>query len=169
MQNNSTTADKRIVAELNYGSKTAKRVGWEAWGFTVIAPGRIEVANASYGYLKGDHTYTVTIENVDGAALPTECECPADQHHDPDCKHKVALASIGGPTVLNAALDADGRALSRTNAESPLAQFVTDGGVQADAPPAETDGCPHDRAGCDGPQSDTVGCFECYRPNSGAP
>ena len=91
--------------QLNYSKKTARRVTWEAYEFTITSPGRVAVANASYGRLKDDHTYTVTIENVDGVALPAECECPADQHHDHACKHRVALASIAGPTILKAALN----------------------------------------------------------------
>ena len=91
---------------LDYNAKTARRVAWEAFEFTITSPGQVEVANASYGHLKADHTYTVTIEDVDGVALPTECDCPADQHQDSDCKHKVALANIGGPIILNAALNA---------------------------------------------------------------
>nr|WP_303647368.1 SWIM zinc finger family protein [Haloarchaeobius sp. FL176] len=39
---------------------------------------------------------------VDG--VPTSCTCPADEHYDDACKHRVAVA-IRGP-VLNAAVDA---------------------------------------------------------------
>ena len=106
METNDNDRQKPAVSYLNYGAKTAKRGSWEDWEFTVIGPHLIEVTNASYGYLKADHSYTVGVEVRDGVAVPAECECPADQFTENyDCKHKVALATVGGPTVLNAALD----------------------------------------------------------------
>lgn len=65
----------------------------------------MRVTNASYGYLKEDHSYLVGVEERGGRALPAECECPADIHYKKDCKHTVALATVGGPTVLNAAIE----------------------------------------------------------------
>lgn len=92
--------------QLDYSKKTARRASWEAYEFTITNPGQIKVANASYGYLKGDHTYTVTVEDMDGVALPAECNCPADQHQDSACKHRVSVAAKGGPTLLSATLNA---------------------------------------------------------------
>lgn len=105
MTTNAKTAKKRTAVEyLSFGAKTAKRVTWEAWEFTVVGPHLVEVTNASYGFEKDDHTYTVGVEECDGLAVPAECDCPADMYHeDYDCKHKVALAAIGGTTVLNVA------------------------------------------------------------------
>ena len=91
---------------LDYSEKTAKRASWEAYEFTITAPRTIQVTNASYGLMKDRHTYAVTVEEVDGAALPAECECPGDQHHEQACKHRVAVATKGGQTLLNAALNA---------------------------------------------------------------
>lgn len=91
---------------LSFGAKTSKRVSWEAWEFTVVGPHQIRVTNASYGYLKDDHSYPVGVEVRDGLALPAECDCPADKYRDEyDCKQKVALATVGGPTVLEAAVN----------------------------------------------------------------
>ena len=42
---------KSIVAELNFDTRTAKRVAWSEWEFTIVAPFEIEVCNASYGCL----------------------------------------------------------------------------------------------------------------------
>lgn len=75
---------------------------------TVEAPHLVRVTNASYGFEKADHSYLVGVEERGGLAVPIECECPADKYReDYDCKHKVALATVGGPTVLNAAVDYD--------------------------------------------------------------
>lgn len=99
------TADKSIVGELNFGAKTSKRVTWEAWEFTVAGPHQIEVTNASWGAEKADHSYLVAIEDRDGVPVPTDCGCKADRfREDYDCKHKVALATVGGPVVLQAAI-----------------------------------------------------------------
>ncbi|QSG11381.1 SWIM family zinc finger [Halapricum desulfuricans] len=134
MQTNAGDGQKSIVAELNFGAKTAKRVAWESWEFTVVSPYEVEVTNASYGYLKDDHSYRVMVAETDAGVLPVECECPADQYsEDYDCKHKVALAAIGGPTVLQAAVDFD-------PTPTPVR---ADGGCECDA---------HD-----------FPCFECYR------
>lgn len=164
MQTTNASEEKRTALEhLNYGAKTAVRVGCAAWEFTVSGTDKLAVTNASYGYLKDDHSYTVTIDDVNGVAIPETCECPADQFNDDyDCKHKVALASIGGPTVLSAALDGGGRALSRTTLDTPIRQPTTDSGIRGSSSPEETNGCPHNRAGCNGPESDKLGCFDCY-------
>lgn len=124
MTENDSAADKRNALEhLDYTPRTLKRVEWESWEFTVTGPHLIEVTNASYGYQKDDHSYTVGVDVRDGVAVPSECGCPADIHHDTDCKHRVALAIVGGPTVLNAAVDFDG---------TPALEAVTDGGCWCD-------------------------------------
>lgn len=106
MEDTTTTADKRIAEQLNYGAKTAKRVTWEAWEFSIEAPHLVRVTNASYGCEKDDHSYLVGVEDRDGLLVPAECECPADMYNEEyDCKHKLALATIGGPLVLRAAVD----------------------------------------------------------------
>ena len=106
MTTNDDTAEKRTAVEhLSFGAKTAKRVAWEAWEFTVEGPHQVRVTNASYGYLKDDHSYVVGVEVQNGQALPAECGCPADRYSEEyACKHRVSLATIGGPTVLNAAV-----------------------------------------------------------------
>ena len=145
MATNTESAEKRIALDhLNYGKKTAQRAAWEAWEFTVTGPGEIEVTNASYGYLKDRHSYAVKVAQAGGLAVPQTCECRADQYNELyDCKHKVALATIGGPTVLDAALAV---------ASVP----------PADKPPRETDNDglrPDGGCNCDGRD---FPCFECY-------
>jgi hypothetical protein len=167
MENIPTTADKRIVEELNYGSKTAKRVGWEAWEFAVEAPHLVRVTNASYGCVKGDHSYLIGIEDRDGLLVPSECECPADEYNEEyDCKHKVALATVGGPVVLQAAVDCptptvDGGETTRQTLEDRLR---ADGGAtteRSDAGPLPLDTKEPEECDC-GELSDDFPCFECY-------
>jgi len=135
MATTSPTRQNRTALEhLDYTPRTLKRVEWESWEFTVIGPHLIEVTNASYGFEKDDHSYTVGVAVRDGVAVPSECECPADIHHDTDCKHKTALAIVGGPTVLNAAVDFEG--------SSPVLGVATDGGCECDGHP--------------------LPCFDCY-------
>jgi len=132
MTENASAADKRIVEELNFGAKTAKRVGWEAWEFTVESPHLVRVTNASYGFEKDDHSYLVGVEDRDGLLTPSECECKADLYNeDYDCKHKVALATIGSPVVLEAAVNypTPSSDTERSNASTLADKLRADGGV----------------------------------------
>jgi len=132
MTDNDSAADKSIVNELNFGAKTAKRVGWEAWEFSIESPHLVRVTNASYGIEKDDHSYLVGVEDRDGHVVPAECECPADKYNEEyDCKHKVALATVAGPVVLQAAVDCPTPAVNteRTPTYTLKEQIRTDGGV----------------------------------------
>ena len=163
MSNNDTTAEKRIVEQLSFGAKTAKRVTWEAWEFTVVGPHQVEVTNASYGVEKDAHAYIVGVEERTGVPVPAECECPADKYNEEyDCKHKVALATVGGPTVLQAAVACSSSrpASSDENSPGPADRLKTDGGAVTEDPPEDT--CPNGKPWCPGPEGDTLPCFECY-------
>jgi hypothetical protein len=104
MTDDDSGREKNAVSLLRFGNKTAKRVAWEAWEFTVVGPNRVRVTNASYGVEKDKHSYTVELEERAGTLVPAKCECPADKwREDYDCKHKLALATVGGPVVLDAA------------------------------------------------------------------
>lgn len=92
------------LSELQYSEKTAKRAQFEGFEFSIEGPGRVRVTNASYGEEKDDHSYTVTV--TDG--VPTECTCPADEHREGACKHRVAVA-IRGP-IMEAAAGVPARA-----------------------------------------------------------
>lgn len=152
------TSDKKsAVRELSFGAKTAKRVTWEAWEFTIVGPYQVEVTNASYGYLKADHSYVVTVEERDGLAVPAECGCPADKHREEyDCKHKVALATVGGPTVLEAALAFETPAPTEPTPATPMSEKLRgDGGVPAASDSSEPD--------CDCAHFSGFPCWPCYR------
>lgn len=173
METNAPTAEKGIVAELQFGAKTAKRVAWEDWSFTIIGPLQVEVINESYGYLKDDHTYTVTVEERGGVVVPAECACPADRYREEyDCKHKVALATVGGPVVLEAARDfpaSDPEADSETATMAD--KLATDGGTKQAAtdperPRSNTETCPNGEEWCSGPDGDDLPCFACYQPET---
>ena len=142
------------VNQLNFGRKTAKRVAWEAWEFTVVGPHQVRVTNASYGFLKDEHAYVVGVKERDGQPVPAECECPADLYREEyDCKHKVALAAEGGLPVLKAALAFETPA---TPPDDPIVtvkdKLTTDGGV-----PGKGNLEPN----CD--CQDRFPCWECYR------
>lgn len=105
MTRNEPAAEKRIVDELTFDATTIKRVTWEAWEFTVVGPHQVKVTNASWGVEKADHRYVVGVAERDGVVVPAECGCKADRFHDQDCKHKLAVATVGGPIVLEAAIE----------------------------------------------------------------
>jgi hypothetical protein len=130
MSRNVASTEKRIVDQLSFGRKTAKRVTWEAWEFEIVGPQQIEVTNASYGFEKGDHRYIVTVEDRDGVFVPDKCECPADQYNEEySCKHRVAVATIGGPVVLGAAMVYTSDGGSHSGPITMADKIRTDGGT----------------------------------------
>jgi hypothetical protein len=173
MESTTTTADKTAVDELNFGAKTAKRVGWEQFEFAIESPHLVRVTNASYGCEKDEHSYLVGIEDRGGLLVPAECDCPADQYNEEyACKHRVALATIGGSVVMQAAakqstptLEA-GEQTSTTLAE----RMRPDGGVVVGEDRGEDNRliasqrgeCPNGEEHCPGPNGDSLPCFACY-------
>ena len=141
MGDHTTDRQKRIVQELTFDSRTAKRVRWTEWEFTIQAPQQIRVTNASYGIEKDSHIYTVAVANCeshDGLYVPLACDCPA-YHFGGDetaCKHMVAVAVCGGPVLLGAAMAYTGAEADDSepgNVESDAADrreraVATDGG-----------------------------------------
>ncbi|WP_275882504.1 SWIM zinc finger family protein [Halorhabdus sp. BNX81] len=167
MTDNNSAADKRIVNELQFGAKTSKRVGWETWEFEIEGPHLVRVTNASYGFEKDDHSYLVGIEERDGLLVPTECECPADQYNEEyDCKHKVSLATIGGPVVLQAAVDYETPTVDTegTTPQTLKSKLRTDGGVLTDQPddePNPLNAPERSECDCDDLHGDFP-CADCY-------
>ncbi|MDB9249299.1 SWIM zinc finger domain-containing protein [Halorubrum ezzemoulense] len=102
--NTDTVENSTVLEQLAFDTKTAKRVAWSDWAFTIVAPFEIEVQNLSYGHLADDHTYRVMI---DEQGVPVSCTCPGfEYHHGPNGrvgKHMLAVATVGGPTLLEAA------------------------------------------------------------------
>ncbi|QLG26865.1 hypothetical protein HUG10_04605 [Halorarum halophilum] len=160
MATTSRIGEKRTAVDhLSFDARTAKRVAWESWEFTVVGPYQVRVTNASYGFKKDKHAYVVGVEDREGIVVPAECECPADVHRDPDCKHKVALASVGGPTVLNAAVIFENPAPAtddRPAVKTGTDLLAVDGGVLADAKLDDNEECKECAELSDLP------CFDCY-------
>lgn len=163
MSTTTQSVEKSIVAELAFDTKTAKRVAWSEWEFTIVAPFTVEVANASYGYLKDDHTYEVMI---DEKGVPVSCSCPGfEHHHKPKGrvgKHMLALATIGGPTVLEAARDFSANKTHEetdVKTETAAEKLRPDGGSLE----GEANTCPNGDPKCDGPDGEDLPCFACFR------
>jgi hypothetical protein len=166
MQSTDSSSEKGIVEELNFGAKTSKRVCWEAWEFSVEAPHLVRVTNASYGFEKDDHSYLVGVEEREGLLVPSECECKADRYNDDyDCKHKVALATVGGPVVLQAAVDLDNPAptFSESDVDGVTIaadKLETDGGTAT--VDDDSDSCENGDDRCDGHDGAGFPCFDCF-------
>ncbi|EMA30331.1 hypothetical protein [Haloarcula japonica] len=159
MQSTDSSSEKRVVEELNFGAKTAKRVSWEAWEFAIEGPHLVRVTNASYGFQKDDHSYLVGVEDREGVLIPAECECKADRYNeDYGCKHKVALATVGGPMILQAAVDFE-KAAAGFQVSTP--ESITTG-----ADKLETDGgtasCENGDKRCNGSDGTGLPCFDCF-------
>lgn len=76
--------------DLDTTTRVLKRAQYEAFAFAIDAttdPPSVVVRNESHAD-PSDDEYRVTI--TDG--VPTACECPADQHYEGACKHRVAIA-----------------------------------------------------------------------------
>lgn len=168
MTDNNSAADKSIVNELNFGAKTSKRVGWEAWEFSVEAPHLVRVTNAAYGFEKEDHSYLISVEDRDGVLVPAECECPADKYNEEyDCKHKVALATVGGPVVLEASVNCPTPSGNpeRSNASTLSDKLRADGGATTEGVGGESKPLDAEKHGeCDCAElSNDFPCWPCVR------
>jgi hypothetical protein len=110
------------------------------------------VTGASHGIEKDDHAYVVSIKEREGLAVPAGCECAADEYNEEyDYKHKVALATVGGPTVLNAAVNLDDAAPASSGGTT---ETMADGGTVEQKEDTECD-CAN--------LSGNLPCWPCYR------
>ncbi|WP_114578478.1 SWIM zinc finger family protein [Saliphagus sp. LR7] len=66
--------------------RTLRRAQYEAFEFELVEQG-VLVRNASHEN-PSKHEYLVRIDD----GLPDSCTCPADEHHQGACKHRVAVA-----------------------------------------------------------------------------
>jgi len=149
METNKSGRQKSPVQYLNFGTKTAKRTAWESWSFRIVGPLQVLVTNESYGVEKDAHAYVVAVEDVGGVIVPRECECPADRFRDDyDCKHKVALATIGGPVVMEAAAAFSEKSLGESTSVEPTP--VADGGRPETEP-------------CECKELGGLPCWSCYQ------
>lgn len=171
MATTQTNGQKRTAVEhLNFGAKTAKRVAFEAWSFTVVGPNELEVRNESYGDFAADHTYVVSVEERDDVVVPVACECPADEYNDDyACKHRVAAATVSGSTVLRAAIKRRSavRPSSDSNSMRSREELKADGGATTQDS-THQEACPNGDPMCDGPDGDGLPCFPCYMDREGS-
>lgn len=164
MRTNTQTEEKRTAIEqLSFDRKTSKRVAYSEWEFTVVAPFEIEVCNASFGHLKDEHTYRVMI---DDQGIPVSCTCPGFQHyHGPNGnagKHMLAVAAIGGQTLLDAAVNFPPHSTpSGETVTTPMTEKLKPDGGSSEAS-TEPEPCPNGTPRCKGPESDELPCFACY-------
>jgi len=137
---------KSALEVLDADEQVQKRAQWEAFEFTVLGDGGVEVVNGSHADAD-DHTYTVHVVGD----IPSDCTCPAWEFQPGACKHMVAVA-IRDP-VLDAATDA------------PTAR--TDGGTAVDVATetdTDTDGDRPDDCDCgDWNHGLDLPCWPCYR------
>ncbi|MBX0325832.1 SWIM zinc finger domain-containing protein [Halomicroarcula sp. F13] len=138
------------LSQLAFTSRVAKRAQYEAFEFDLLGD-RIRVRNGSYADPE-NHEYLVQIED----GVPVSCTCPADEHFEGACKHRVGVA-IRRPIVdlvTDVQLRADGGDSIR-----PAAQAKKSGSESAASTPQEdaTDDCE-----CDG-LPDSVPCWPCFR------
>jgi len=71
---------------LEFTSRVAKRAQYEAFEFTLVADG-VQVRNGSHEH-PSEHEYLVNMDD----GIPASCTCPADEHYEGACKHRVAVA-----------------------------------------------------------------------------
>ncbi len=86
------------IERLEPTQRTLRRAQYEAFEFELTEQG-VLVRNTSHAN-PADHEYLVTIED----GLPHSCPCPADEHYQGACKHRVAVAIR--TSVLEAARNA---------------------------------------------------------------
>jgi hypothetical protein len=138
-----------VLDVLDADTIVEKRASWEAFEFTLLEGGDVEVVNGSHDEPE-EHTYTVHVEG----GIPFNCTCPAWEYQDGVCKHMVAVA-IREPVL---------------EAVSTEPTVKADGGVTV-----EKDGVDHSDErpeDCDClPLMEGLSCWPCYRdgfeePNS---
>ena len=137
----SALSPSEVLDLLDADTMVEKRASWEAFEFTILEGGDVEVVNGSHDE-PDEHTYTVHIES----GIPFSCNCPAFEYQDGACKHMVSVA-IREPL------------LEAVNAEPTV---KADGGVTVEADGVEhSDERPDD---CDcTPLMEDLPCWPCYR------
>ncbi|MFC4450930.1 SWIM zinc finger family protein [Halorussus aquaticus] len=98
--------------------------------------------------------------------MPAECECPADVQHGPDCKHKIALATVGGLVVFKASVNflTPSGNHERSNALTLSDKHRPDGGTVAEDIVEDSlslDVDDYKECDCDD-LSDDFPCADCY-------
>jgi len=127
------------LAELDPSKRVLKRAQYEAFQFSLYE-GNVLVRNESHADPE-NHEYRVTIED----GLPVSCECPADEHAEEACKHRVGVAIR--PSIIESATEV---------------QTLTDGGMKTREPPEEDLPEEEPYPGCEH-LDEEFPCWECVR------
>jgi len=135
---------------LDAPTRILKRAQYEALTFELFET-NVLVRNESHADPE-DHEYFVTIEDC----LPVSCTCPADEHYDNACKHRVAVA-MRRPIIdfaKQTKLVADGGSIrsEKLRDASPSDHTVDEREETADVPDCDCEALP-----------DEFPCWECYR------
>lgn len=86
---------KSATDQLECDEQVRKRAQWEAFEFTLLGEGKVEVRNESYpDEGADDHTYVVEVEDGE----PTNCSCPYGEYNNSACKHQVTVG-IHAPVI----------------------------------------------------------------------
>lgn len=141
------TETNHPLDRLDVPNRIRKRAQYEALTFELFET-NVLVRNESYANPE-DHEYLVEIDD----GLPVSCTCPADEHYDNACKHRVAVA-MRRPIIdfaSEANLIADGGTIRNEHSREISS---------LDEPGADED----DTEECDCTDlPDDVPCWECYR------
>jgi hypothetical protein len=137
----SALSPSEVLDLLDADATVEKRASWEAFEFTLLEGGDVEVVNTSHEKPE-DHTDTVHVEG----GIPSDCTCPAFEYQTGPCKHMVAIA-IREP-VLEAA-----------SAEPTV---KADGGVTVEKEEADHSNERPDDCDCS-PLFEDLPCWPCYR------
>ena len=137
----SALSPSEVLDLLDADTMVEKRASWEAFEFTILEGGDVEVVNGSHDE-PDEHTYTVHVEGD----IPSDCTCPAWEFQRGACKHMVSVA------IRESVLEA-------VSAEPTV---KADGGVTVEADTTDdADDRPDD---CDcTPLMDDLPCWPCYR------
>jgi hypothetical protein len=137
----SALSPSEVLDLLDADTMVEKRASWEAFEFTILEGGDVEVVNGSHDE-PDEHTYTVHIES----GIPFDCTCPASEYQEGPCKHMVAVA-IREPL------------LEAVSAEPTV---KADGGVMVEAVESDYSNERPDDCNCT-PLTEGLPCWPCYR------
>jgi hypothetical protein len=136
--------------KLEFTTRVAKRAQYEAFEFSLLPEG-VQVRNGSHEH-PSEHEYLV---GIDGG-VPASCTCPADEHYDRACKHRVAVA------IRRLLLDAVGEADGPQSVTADGGRVTSPVEEKPDADPLQDGRTAHDDVEC----SECIGefpCWECVR------
>jgi hypothetical protein len=138
------------LQQLDFSTRVAKRAQYEAFEFS-LSSGGVTVRNGSHAN-PSEHEYLVRVED----GVPVACECPADEHYEGACKHRVAVA------IRRPLLDAVGTAGGSQSVAADGGRITPPMNEKPDTGPLQDERPVCDEVEC----SECIGefpCWECVR------